>query len=156
LHLIADEKDGSAYFLLITENYCQVTGGFLPVFCSKTLNLSEVDLATESAFQVRPVSVKNENELDGFLKKRFGSSCSVDEIKNLNRGDTFSVKIKGDGKDLGESKCLINYMYEVFYSPKNKLVVAFSRGQDVSYVNEKTDDIYDGEMYESFTFADVK
>jgi hypothetical protein len=97
--------------------------------------------------------VQNEAELDGFIKARYGSGCSVGEQLPSLQDGVYDVRIQGDGKDLAESQCPLNFATVVKYFPAGNKVVAWDRGQSYSFpadVNYSV--VYDQEMEDSFRF----
>ena len=98
--------------------------------------------------------VHNDEELDGFLKSRYGSGCSLDEkVPSEQQEGVYDVHILGDGKHFSESTCPINYGTVVKYYPEGHKVIAWDTGQAYTFVGDKEyTKIYDGEMRDSFRF----
>ncbi len=101
--------------------------------------------------------VANDQELDKFLKKHYGSGCSLGEKTpaETKQDGVFEVAIEGDGKDLGETACPINFALKVFYSPNLERAVTWGIGQDVNFVStDTTVEPYDFAMIDSFRFLE--
>jgi len=90
-----------------------------------------------TVFKFYAVEVKDDNELENYIKSKYGTGCRLGE-KTLSSDDTYSVKILGDGKDLDNTLCPINFMVDTEYNPIKGKVVIFELGQDCSF-NKETD-----------------
>lgn len=102
-------------------------------------------------------SVANDAALDQFIKKQYGNGCSVGDKYASNQAGVFDVAIKGDGKNLGESECPVNYVTVIKYYPAKKKVAQWDLGQGITFAAEdltsKRDAIaYDSDMADSFLF----
>jgi len=93
---------------------------------------------------------ENDQDVENFVKDRFGSGCSLGEKKETTQTGVFEVFVKGDGKDLSETACPINYAFEIRYAPEKKKLYSWDLGQEVGFWNEKTQKYYNTEMVESF------
>lgn len=80
------------------------------------------------ALKIYAANVKSDDELEQFIKSKYGSGCSLGE-KTVGEGDFSIVKITGDGKPLDETKCVANGMKIDYSQLKNKAVI-FEVGQD--------------------------
>lgn len=78
-------------------------------------------------------AVNSDAELLAFVKKRFGSGCSLGAKEEVASSGTFNVKITGDGKDLATTKCPTNFILIVKYSPNFKKAALWSIGQDYNF-----------------------
>jgi hypothetical protein len=97
--------------------------------------------------------VRDEGELEDFIKARFGSGCSLGEQVASAQAGVFDVSILGDGKDLAESQCPMNYGYRVKYFPSGGRVIAWNIGQAWTFLSAVDWSAgYDFEMIESFRF----
>jgi len=67
--------------------------------------------------------------LEQFIKSKYGSGCSLGDKTQSPTADIYNVKILGDGKDLEESQCPINFMVDTKYNPTKGVVVIFELGQ---------------------------
>lgn len=95
--------------------------------------------------------VIDETELEDFIKERFGEGCRVGEQEETDQDGVMVVKIQGDGLDLGESACGINYMYKLYYVPQLNRVYTWDRGQSYKFASsEDMSTSYDEAMDASF------
>lgn len=93
------------------------------------------DSSYTTVFKFYAANVKNDNELENYIKSKYGSGCRLGE-KTLFSPDTYSVKILGDGKGLDESQCPINFMIDTKYNPTKGKVVIFELGQACNFNKE--------------------
>jgi len=95
--------------------------------------------------------VKNEQELESFIKERFGSGCSLGE-KRPQRG-ALRVSIEGyfdeKTKEINP-ECMLNHLYVLMYIPQRNIAVAWSGGQDALFTGRNPETMYDNEMIDSF------
>lgn len=97
--------------------------------------------------------VHDDEELDAFLKDRYGSGCSLGEKVASGQEGVFDVTIQGDGKDLSESLCPLNYGTVVKYYPAGNQVIAWDIGQAVTFAGDTSYSVvYDQQMTDSFRF----
>jgi hypothetical protein len=89
-------------------------------------------------------NVSNDNELEGFLKKSFGPACTLGNKSPSDQDGVYSVQVNGDGKDWGESKCIINFSYVFKYYPAKNKAVTWDLGMDSSFCK----DYYNGPCYD--------
>jgi len=97
------------------------------------------------------LDIDNEDELDKLIKQKYGTGCSYQEKYETNFSGTYDVKIKGDGKNLGSTKCPINYKYHLKYSPEYKKAAFWHTGQEC-ILGLSFRDCYDQKISESFHF----
>jgi hypothetical protein len=119
--------------------------------CKKVEN-SIIKLQQErQTWNIISKQVKNDTELESFIKQRFGSACRLGGKTITDQPGVFSVKVIGDGKDLEFSQCILNYMFVIKYAPSIQRVFTFDRGQSFDF--PKTLDysaVYDDDMENSF------
>ena len=96
--------------------------------------------------------VSNDSELDNFLKQKYGSGCSLGEKTVSGQTGVFDIQIQGDGKNLGETECPLNFATIVKYTPSKGLVASWDIGQDVNFFVDGEG--VDNEMIESFQFIE--
>lgn len=124
--------------------------------CDKVANtvtrLSDWENYHSPQWQIVVKNIENDNELEQFLKNRYGEGCSLGAKKPANQNSVFDIEIQGDGLDLGETKCPINYATKVLYYPNKKKVVAWDLGQACSFYYPTIDTCLDTEMSDSFMF----
>ncbi|GIW69884.1 MAG: hypothetical protein KatS3mg101_0631 [Patescibacteria group bacterium] len=117
----------------------------------KTVNLAYLK-ENVSSWHIIAKPVTSKTALESFIKDKFGSGCSIDTMTaSATNNKVYDVKIKGDGLDLGQTKCPINYIYVLKYVPDIGMAYTYNLGQ--AYTFAKTADgsqSYDQEMAESF------
>ena len=97
--------------------------------------------------------IHSDDELDAFIKSRYGSGCSLGEQVASGQDGVYDVRILGDGKDLSETLCPLNYVTVVKYFPGGNKAIAWDLGQgpmfagDVAYAV-----VYDQQMVDSLWF----
>jgi len=105
-------------------------------------------------------NVKNNIELNKFIKDTYGSGCFV-EKKNpwKSQEGVYKIEIKGEdwdkGADLGTTTCPINYKYEVLYIPEKNKLVSVGLGQECGFTTNLTSEsykCYDDKMINGFRF----
>jgi len=97
--------------------------------------------------------VGNDGELDTFIKARYGSGCSLGEQMLSLQDSVYDVEIQGDGKDMEETQCPLNFGTVIKYFPVGGKVIAWDTGQAYSFpadVNYSA--TYDQDMADSFRF----
>jgi hypothetical protein len=104
-------------------------------------------------WKIVTVEVRNDDELDAFVKARYGFGCSVGERPASGQDGVYDVRVQGDGKDLSETQCPLNYATMVKYAPAANKVIAWDLGQAYTFLaDESLMTAYDQEMVESFRF----
>ncbi len=97
--------------------------------------------------------VNNEKDLDEVIKKKLGMGCSFKEKKETNFPGNYRVEINGDGKDLGETLCPVNYASYIIYNPSTQKVAFWSLGQECNIgLGFMSENCFDFEISESFYF----
>lgn len=76
------------------------------------------------------LDVEDEKDLDLIIKQKLGSGCSYKSKITTSFEGNYRVKIEGDGKDLGETLCSVNYANYIIYSPIAKKIAFWSLGQE--------------------------
>jgi len=78
--------------------------------------------------------IYNDDELDGFIKSRYGAGCSLGEkVASEQQDGVYDVRIQGDGKDLPETQCPLNYGTVLKYYPQANRVIAWDLGQAYTF-----------------------
>lgn len=95
-------------------------------------------------------------ELEQFIKNRYGNKCSLGELNLNSEKDFYNVKVSSsDMIDISDSEaCVMNFYYNIVYSPKKNKVAAWDIGQAVNFYNAEKDLAYDNIINESFKFID--
>lgn len=103
------------------------------------------------AIEAREVS--GDEALDAFIKGRYGAGCSLGEKVPSAQDGVYDVTILGDGKDLEQTECPLNFGTVVKYYPEGNKVVAWDTGQAYTFAADETFSVtYDQEMIDSFRF----
>ncbi len=109
-------------------------------------------------------NIKNEKELNKFIKDNYGSGCLVEKKEPWKQQDgVYEIVIKGEdwdkGADLGTTTCSFGYPHKILYAPgKNKLMsVIFDQGEclfgtDYNYYDSGSYKCYDEDIINSFKF----
>lgn len=125
--------------------------------CDKVIN-SLSHLKNDKYFQQQSWEfvireINNDIELENFIKERYGSGCKLGNKNPSNQSGVFDISIQGDGKDLGETKCPLNYMTVLKYYPAKNKAISWHLGQAFTFVaDESYQSVYDQEMVDSFKF----
>lgn len=105
-------------------------------------------------------NVNNDQELDKFIKDRYGKECNLGEKKPANQAGVFDVEVDGENAEPGVG-CFLNWILKIKYSPEKHLVAAWDIGQDIRFVSpdkvnaDGISESYDDEMVNSFKFIDL-
>ncbi|MCK4473989.1 hypothetical protein KAU40_01860 [Candidatus Parcubacteria bacterium] len=102
-------------------------------------------------------NVKNEDELDKFIKENYGSGCFARDKKSWGQDGVYDITIGGwdEWEDLGTTDCPVNYIYKILYAPEKNKLMAVNLGQDCNFFNYLDTEFYqcyDEEMINSFKF----
>lgn len=125
--------------------------------CQKTSTTFELinqkDNYSISSFKIYTADIKNDSELEQFIKSKYGSGCKLGEKTQSKNTDIYDIKILGDGKDLGETKCPINFMVKTKYNQTKGKLVIFELGQACNLIkDQKTYNCYDNDIVDSLKF----
>lgn len=120
------------YFYNVTGGETTSKGNYIYTGCQKIEStFNSIDQkATKGgtdALKIYATNVKSDDEMEQFIKSKYGSGCSLGE-KVAGEGDFLIVKITGDGKSLDETKCMSNGVKVTYSQTKNKIVI-FEVGQ---------------------------
>jgi hypothetical protein len=106
-------------------------------------------------------SIKNDTELNKFIKDNYGSGCLIGSKSPWKPQEgVYEIEIRGEdwnkGSDLGTTTCPINYKYKVLYAPeKNNKVMSVGLGQECGFETDPASEshkCYDDEMIDGFKF----
>ena len=102
-------------------------------------------------WKILAAEVHNDDELDAFIRSRYGSGCSIKEKEAMGQDGVYRVRIQGDGKDLSETQCPLNYATMVEYAPAVNKVIAWDLGQAGTFLADESFMVaHDQEMVDSF------
>lgn len=98
-------------------------------------------------------TVNNDQELEQFIKDRYGKDCNLGEKQQSSLPGTFDVQVDAGNREPGEG-CFLNWILFIKYSPEQHKVAAWDIGQDVNFATnaDGTFVSYDFEMANSFKF----
>jgi len=85
--------------------------------------------------------VSTDDELDGFVKKYYGSGCYVEKRDEQSQEGVYKLTIKGEDwddelVDLGSTTCSWGGVYELLQSTDSDTVISINRGQERSFDDE--------------------
>lgn len=99
------------------------------------------------------LDIEDEEDLDSVIKQKLGSGCSYKTKIAANFEGNYRIEINGDGKDLGETLCPVNYANYIIYSPVQNKVAFWSTGQECQIgLGFFYDNCFDGKISDSFHF----
>jgi len=114
-------------------------------------------------WEITTKRVKNDKEINFFIKDYFGEGCELGEKKESSHPGVLVLEINGYYNEKTNEinpNCMLNYMYVLRYIPKTKTVFAWSGGQEATFQVSDRDKglfkepIYDNEMVESFAVVE--
>lgn len=107
----------------------------------------------EQKWRIVVQEVADEAALEDFLQERYGAGCRLGSQKPTDQEGVYDVVVEGDGKDISETACPVNFRYVVKYSPEKGKVIAWDLGQAVTFwADYAMDQSYDEAMVQSFRF----
>jgi len=99
------------------------------------------------------LDVEDEKDLDLIIKQKLGSGCSYKSKITTSFEGNYRVEIEGDGKDLGETLCSVNYANYIIYSPIAKKIAFWSLGQECNIgLGFTANNCFDQQISNSFHF----
>lgn len=118
---------------------------------NKTAELLQTD-SSRRTWHIIAEKVKNTEELKQFIRSRFGPGCDLGTMTaTVENNKVYDVQVKGDGLDMGETQCPINYMFVLKYVPTTGFVYTYDLGQAYTFAkNADGSEAYDMEMKDSF------
>ena len=142
-------ESGNVVYLTYKSNYY-----YAETLKRSKSSLSDIEKTKGIPWGIMVRTVNSEQELTTLIKNRYGSGCSIGSQEQVGDTGTYRVMIKGDGLGMDKTKCPINYVTAVKYSPNLKKAAIWDIGQDVSFVKLVNDEIIplDEEMVNSFIF----
>lgn len=103
------------------------------------------------SWDIRVSSISSVEDLEVLIDEVFGECFSLGDMTPVEGSEMLLVKVRGDGKPVEESTCLLREMYAFFYSPRHGKAAAWRTGQSFHFPSS-THEGYDPAMYDSFTF----
>ncbi len=170
-----DNDNGIVY--LSSELYYQLTGkmmsGGYTYFsgCEEVTNsldhlnaeYLEAEGYYQQAWKIYVETVNNDDELDAFIKERYGSGCGLGEKVASSQEGVYDVEINVPPAETMEEAeangCLINYATVLKYYPAGNKAISWDTGQAYTFykvlgTGDATDIIYDDQMVDSFLFLE--
>jgi hypothetical protein len=104
-------------------------------------------------------NIKNDNDLENFIKERYGEYCSLGEKQKTSYEDTIDVMIdKSSWTDFDHDNnefdpkdvCFLNYATQLKYFPSKKMIATWNIGQAVNFMIDGEG--VDEEISDSFHF----
>ena len=122
--------------------------------CEKTANSLNSFLGGW-AISIR--TVKNDEELDDFIKANYGAGCYAGNRKSWWQEGVYEITIGGwdQWENLGTTDCPVNYKYKVLYIPEKNKFMSVKLGQESTFQTDPGTppyQSYDGRMIDSFRF----
>jgi len=97
--------------------------------------------------------IEDHDDLDKLVDAAFGECYSAGEMEPRADGAVNRVRVLGDGLDVEESQCPVNFIYTVLYSEEYGTAAARYQGQSIHFpANRMGDPAYDEHMRDSFQF----
>jgi hypothetical protein len=103
---------------------------------------------------------KNEDEVDDFVRRNFGSTCTIIS-KDLQANGDYQINIKGrdlteNGAGIMDENCYTNFVYKIIYSPEKNKLMSTILGQECTFGTDpsiqSSYQCYDDAMINSFKF----
>lgn len=115
----------------------------------------EFKKARNSVWAMLIKNVKNDSELDNYIKNKYGKGCKLGKKELDPVSGLFDIQIDpvNPNAEIGaEGSCFLNWVLALKYSPEKGLVASVDMGQDRSFASEGGYITYDPEMINSFRF----
>lgn len=107
------------------------------------------------AWHIVILEANNEGDLDKVIKNKLGPGCSYEDKVPTEFDGNYRVEISGDGKDLGETLCPVNYANYIIYNPARGEVAFWSTGQECQIgLGFMSENCFDQKISDSFHFVD--
>lgn len=108
---------------------------------------------TPENLKIYITNVNGDDDIETFIKSKYGSGCVLGEKTSSSHNNIYDIKILGDGKELGESKCPINFIIETKLSPNKDKLIIFELGQACPLYKDFVNfSCYDEEILNSLKF----
>lgn len=102
--------------------------------------------------------VKDENELNKFIKENYASGCFVGDKISWRQEGSYEVIIRGEdwgeeGTSLGTTTCPWSYIYKLLYFPEKNKIISVNLGQECTFrADVYANQCYDEEIVSSLRF----
>ena len=145
------------YFYKVTGGETTSKGNYIYTGCQKetvTLQNFSQKYNTEitPVLKIYATNVNGDNEIEQFIKSKYGSGCRLGEKTQSNTPGIFDLKILSDGKGLDESTCPINFAIKTKYEQTKGKLVIFELGQSCNLMKNTSGNCYDLDVVNSLKF----
>jgi hypothetical protein len=147
--------EGNDLFVAPAQSVTQTGSAARTVCGSATVTMADVhagmmgDLWYYNGWKmVKKTGIGTDAQLLSFIRRWYGPGCGILEKTATSQAGTYDVHIAGDTTDdkAEGSRCPLNFLYALKYSPARKTAVTWKVGQDGRF-----DDL-DHDMIDSFRF----
>ncbi|OGC79877.1 hypothetical protein A3K01_04090 [candidate division WWE3 bacterium RIFOXYD1_FULL_43_17] len=120
--------------------------------CEKKSNTLSGLKVEQISWHIQAKTVPTKEDLETFVQTQFGAGCSVGTMTSTPANNkVYDVRVEGDGLEMPETLCGINYIYVLKYVPDAKMVYTYKLGQAYSFAKDSGgSEYYDEEMNQSF------
>lgn len=114
-------------------------------------------LTKDNGWGITVKSVRNNEELEVFIKEKFGSDCKLGKkeyLYNVDDNDIYNIEAM-PGEMGMESNCPLNYVYKILYNAGLKKAMAVAIGQECRFsatIDNYGAVCYDELIIDSFRF----
>lgn len=144
---VKEIENGNIVWIATEERANEADGGRLKS------SLSEYKKVQNLPWAILVQTVETDQELDAFIKNRYGKECGLGEKLPSTQAGVFNVSV-----DIGESEagegCFLNWVFYIKYSPELHKVAVWDVGQEGAFWSVDRTNDYDGRMVKSFRFID--
>lgn len=77
--------------------------------------------------------IADDAALETWVHNHYGPGCTIAEKAPTAQRDVMDVLLEGDGLSLEETRCVLNYAYEIRYQPSKGRVLSWELGQAPSF-----------------------
>ena len=108
----------------------------------KNLNTSSAKISgIDFAINIQPAS--NDSDIENFIQKQLGTDCKLGDKIATDVSSTYKVIVDSSAwnpsLDL-EGDCMLNFGFELNYSPNSQKIAFWSLGQDIIFANPNAAD----------------
>lgn len=82
-------------------------------------------------------NIKNESELNKFIKNNYGPGCFVEKKEPWKQDGVYEIEIKGEdwdnGTTPGDTSCPWSVAYKILYAPQKNKIISINLGQECTF-----------------------
>jgi hypothetical protein len=108
-----------------------------------SFNLANLSLPSLHGLTFKVEKIEEQEDIISFVKDEYGGSCEVESTEEVEKDDGIYKKVKVGPFVLSTSDededCIVNYIYQILYSPKFNKLVSVKLGQDVNFLDQEGD-----------------